>query len=65
MNEGEMNLEEEEEKRCDFVNEMGRLRKTEDFGVKMKKNGEDLREIEGVGYGGFREREKVGRERKC
>ena len=56
MNEGEINLEEEEEKRWDFVNEMGRLRKREEFGVKIKKNGEDLREIAGVGYGGFRER---------
>ena len=39
-----------------FVDEMGRLSKRKEFGVKMKKNGEDLREIEGVGYGGFRER---------
>ena len=49
-------------KKRDLVNEMGRLRDREGFGVKMKKNGEDLREIEGVGYGGFRERE--GRKRE-
>ena len=30
----------------------------------MKKNGGDFREIENVGYGGFRER-KGGRERNC
>ena len=47
------------------MDEMGRLSERKEFGVKMKKNGEDLREIEGVGYGGFREREKGGRERKC
>ena len=39
------------------MDEMGRLRKREEFGVKMKKNGEDLREIEGIGYEDFRERE--------
>jgi len=31
--------------------------------VKMKKNGEDLREIKGVSYGGFREREGRNREK--
>ena len=41
---------------------MGRLREREEFGVKMKENGEDLREIEGVGYGGFRGREWKKRE---
>jgi len=41
---------------------MGRLSEKKQFGVKIKKNGEDLREIEGVGYGGFRKRE--GRKRK-
>jgi len=29
----------------------------------MKKNGEDLREIEGVGYRGFRKRREEERER--
>ena len=29
----------------------------------MKKNGEDFKEIEGVGYGGFREREGRKREK--
>jgi len=46
------------------VDEMGRLSKRKEFGLKMKKDGEDLREIEGVGYGEFgegegRKREKV------
>ena len=44
------------------MDEMERLRKRKEFGVKMKKHGEDLREIEGVGYGGFREREGTKRE---
>ena len=44
------------------MNEMGRLRRREEFGVKIKKN-EDLREIEGVGYRGFRERERRKREK--
>ena len=30
--------------------------------MKMKKNGEDLREIEGGGYAGFRERREEERE---
>jgi len=34
-----------------------------EFGVKIKKNGEDLRETEGVGCGGFREREGRKREK--
>ena len=42
---------------------MGRLREREEFGVKITKNGEDSREIEGVGYGGFREREGRKREK--
>jgi len=45
------------------VVEMGRLSERKEIGVKMKKNGEDLREIEGVGYGGFREREGRKREK--
>ena len=47
-----------------FVDEMGILSERKEFGVKMKKNGEDLREIEGVGYGGFREREGRKREKQ-
>ena len=42
---------------------MGRLSEKKQFGVKIKKNGEDLREIEGVGYGGFRKREGRRREK--
>ena len=45
------------------MNEIGSLRKSKEFGVKIKKNGEDWREIEGVGYGGFREREGRKREK--
>ena len=44
---------------------MGRLSERKEFGVKMKKNGEDLRETKGVGYGGFRERKEKNREEKC
>jgi len=43
---------------------MRRLSERKEFGVKMKKNGEDLSEIEGVGYGGFREREGSKREKE-
>ena len=32
-----MNLEEEEDKRRDFVDEMGKLNERKEFGVKMKK----------------------------
>ena len=46
------------------MEEMGRLSEKKEFAVKMKKNGEDLREVEGVGYGGFKKR-NGGRERKC
>ena len=46
------------------MNEMGRLIERKEFGVKMKKNGEDLSEIEGVSYGGFREREGSKREKE-
>ena len=31
--------------------------------MQIKKNGEDLREIEGIGYEGFREREWMKREK--
>ena len=43
---------------------MGRLSERKKFGVKMKKNGEDLRKIESVGHGGFREREGSKREKE-
>jgi len=46
------------------MDEMGGLSERKEFGVKMKKNGEDLREIEGVGYGGFRETEGRKREQE-
>ena len=46
-----------------FVVEMERLSEKKEFGVKMKKNGEDLREIEGAGYRGFRKREGRKREK--
>ena len=39
-----------------FVDEMERLSEKRKFSVKMNKNGEDLREIEGIRYEGFRER---------
>ena len=45
------------------MDEMGRLSERKESAVKMKKNGEDLREIEGVGYGGFTEREGKKREK--
>jgi len=57
-----MNFEEEDKKEMKFVDEMGRLSEKREFGVRTKKNGEDLREIEGVGYEGFRERRKEERE---
>ena len=43
------------------MDKIGRLSDRKEFGVKMKKNEEDLREIEDVRYGDFRERE--GRKR--
>jgi len=46
------------------VDKMGRLSERKEFGVKMKKNGKDLWEIEGIDYGGFREREARKRERE-
>jgi len=45
------------------VDEIERLRERKEFGVKTKKNGEDLGEIKGVGYEGFREREGKRREK--
>ena len=35
-----------------------------EFGNKMKRNGEDLSEIKGVGYEGFGEREERQREKE-
>jgi len=46
------------------VDEIGRLSERKEFGVKIKKNEEDMREIEGVGFGGFREREGRKREKE-
>ena len=46
------------------MDEMGRLSERKEFSVKMKKNEEDSREIEGVGYGGFAEREGRKREKE-
>jgi len=45
------------------VDEMGSLSEKRKFSVKMNKNGEDLREIEGIGYERFRERELRKREK--
>ena len=45
------------------MDEMGRLSEKREFAVKIKKNGEDLREIEGIGYERFRERELRKREK--
>jgi len=45
------------------VDEMGRLSERKEFCGKMKKNEDDLREIESVSYGGFREREGRKREK--
>ena len=46
------------------MDEMERLSEKKEFGVKMKKNGEDLREIEGAGYRGFRETKGGKREKE-
>ena len=46
------------------MDEMGILSERKEFGVKIRKNGEDSREIERVGYEAFRERENGVREQK-